>query len=105
MYDFPSSTPQAVNCFPPSTPQQFEQIITFEQVSGNRHACVISSYSVYLQLEGIYLLTRLPIKHLVRRQMPLEQFIAVMLEQAHLEELLRLALKAQWRKGEWDPTP
>lgn len=62
-----------------------------------------ASFDVFL--EGAQLLTRISIKQVVRGQMPLEQFITLMLEQARSEERLRLALKAQWRKGEWDPTP
>lgn len=56
-------------------------------------------------LDGVQVIKRLPIKNVVRGQMLLEQFITVMLEQARSEERLRLALKAQWRRGEWDPTP
>ncbi len=56
-------------------------------------------------MAGAQMLKRLPIKNVVREEMPLERFIALMLEQARSEERLRLALKAQWRKGEWDPTP
>jgi hypothetical protein len=56
-------------------------------------------------LDGTQVIKRLPIKQVIRGQMPLEQFITVMLEQARSEERLRLALKAQWRRGEWDPTP
>jgi hypothetical protein len=46
-----------------------------------------------------------PIKNVVRGTMSLESFIALSLEQAQSEERLRLALKKQWRKGEWDATP
>lgn len=46
-----------------------------------------------------------PIKHLVRGSLSLEGFIAQSLEQALSEERMRLALKAQFRKGERDPTP
>lgn len=55
--------------------------------------------------DGAQVLKRLPIKNVVREEFPLEQFISMMLEQARSEERLRLALKAQWRRGEWDPTP
>ncbi len=55
-------------------------------------------------LDGTQVIKRLPIKNVIRAQMPLEQFISVMLEQARSEERLRLALKRQWRRGEWDPT-
>lgn len=48
--------------------------------------------------------TRLPIKHVVRDELPLEQYITMMLDQALSEERLRLALKKQWRRGEWDKT-
>lgn len=54
---------------------------------------------------GSEVLKRLSIKNVVRGKMPLERFIPLMLEQAQSEERLRLALKAQWRRGEWDPTP
>lgn len=56
-------------------------------------------------LDGSQVLKRLSIKNVVRGQMPLERFIALMLEQARSQERLRLALKARWRRGEWDPTP
>lgn len=46
-----------------------------------------------------------PIKHLMRGRLALEDFIALSVEQALSEERVRLALKAQFRKGEWDPTP
>jgi hypothetical protein len=56
-------------------------------------------------LDGLQMLKRVSIKHVVRGKMSLERFISLMLEQAQSEERLRLALKAQWRRGEWDPTP
>ena len=55
--------------------------------------------------DGTRILKRLPIKNVVREELPLEQFIELMLSQAQSEERLRLALKAQWRRGEWDRTP
>jgi hypothetical protein len=54
---------------------------------------------------GSQTLKRLPIKNMVRDELPLEQYIALMLEQARSEERLRLALKAQWWRGEWDKIP
>jgi transposase InsO family protein len=54
---------------------------------------------------GAQVLKRVPIKHVVREELSLERFIALMVEQARSEERLRLALKAQWRRGEWDQTP
>ena len=56
-------------------------------------------------LVGTAVLKRISIKNVLRGKMPLERFISQMLEQAQSEERLRLALKAQWRRGEWDPTP
>ena len=56
-------------------------------------------------LDGSQVLKRVSIKQVVRGKMPLERFITLMLEQARSEERLRLALKMQWRRGEWDPTP
>ncbi len=54
---------------------------------------------------GSEVFKRVSIKNVVRGKMSLERFIPLMLEQAQSEERLRLALKAQWRRGEWDPTP
>jgi transposase InsO family protein len=54
---------------------------------------------------GTQTIKRLSIKQMVRDELPLEQYIALMLEQARSEERLRLALKGQWRRGEWDKTP
>ncbi len=54
---------------------------------------------------GAQTLKRLSIKQMVRDELPLEQYVALMLEQARSEERLRLVLKAQWRRGEWDKTP
>lgn len=49
---------------------------------------------------------RLPIKGVIRGDMPLEQFITLMLEQAQSEEQRRLARKARfWQRSLWDPTP
>lgn len=56
-------------------------------------------------IDGAQVLKRLPIKKVVRDELPLEQFVTLMLEQARSEERLRLALKAQWQRSLWDPTP
>lgn len=49
---------------------------------------------------------RLPIKGVLRGEMPLDRFCAVMVEQARSEEALRLAVRTQWtQRGLWDPTP
>ena len=54
---------------------------------------------------GPEIFKRVSIKNVVRGTMALEPFISLMLDQAQSEERLRLSLKAQWRRGEWDPTP
>ena len=76
------------------------------QRSGQLVALVVDAPTASFDvMAGAQMLRRLPIKNVVREEMPLERFIALMLEQARSEERLRVALKAQWRKGEWDPTP
>ncbi len=75
------------------------------QISGQLVALVVDAPTASFDvMAGARMLKRLPIKNVVREGMPLERFIALMLEQARSEERLRSALKAQWRKGEWDPT-
>ena len=75
------------------------------QMSGQLVALVVDAPSASFDvMTGAQVLKRLPIKNVVRDEMPLERFVALMLEQARSEERVRLALKAQWRKGEWDPT-
>ncbi len=74
-------------------------------MSGQLVALVVDAPSASFDvMTGAQVLKRLPIKNVVRDEMPLERFVALMLEQARSEERVRLALKAQWRKGEWDPT-
>ena len=73
---------------------------------GRHVALIVDAPSASFDVnDGTRILKRLPIKNIVREELPLEQFIALMLQQAQSEERLRLALKAQWRRGEWDPTP
>lgn len=75
-------------------------------LAGQKVALVVdaktASFDVML---GVLTLKQLSIKNVVRDELPLEQYIALMLEQAQSEERLRLALKKQWRRGEWDKTP
>jgi hypothetical protein len=54
------------------------------------------STSTIWKMAGAQMLKRLPIKNVVREEMPLERFIALMLEQARSEERLRLARSALW---------
>ena len=75
-------------------------------LAGQKVALVVDAPTAAFDvLAGAVVLKRISIKNVVRGKMPLERFITLMLEQAQSEERLRLALKAQWRRGEWDPTP
>ena len=75
-------------------------------LAGQKVALVVDAPTAAFDvLAGAEVLKRISIKNVVRGKMPLERFISLMLEQAQSEERLRLALKAQWRRGEWDPTP
>jgi hypothetical protein len=57
-------------------------------------------------LAGTTVLKRIPIKGVIRGEMPIEKFISLMLEQARSEERKRLARQASWwQRGLWDPTP
>lgn len=57
-------------------------------------------------LVGTAVRKRLPIKSVLRGEMPLDQFSALSIEQARSEEVLRLAVRAQWtQRGLWDSTP
>jgi hypothetical protein len=76
------------------------------RLAGRKVALVVDAPTAAFEVfAGQHLLKRLAIKNVVRGPMSLEHFITLMLEQARSEERLRLALKAQWRRGEWDPTP
>jgi len=76
------------------------------QMRGQHVALVVDAPTASFDvIDGVRILKRLPIKNVTRDELPLERFITLMLEQARSEERLRLAFKAQWRRGEWDPTP
>jgi hypothetical protein len=76
------------------------------QMSGKLISLVVDAPTASFDvIDGAQVLKRVPIKNVVRNELPLEQFIALMLEQARSEERLRLALKAQWQRSLWDPTP
>jgi hypothetical protein len=76
------------------------------RLAGHKVALVIDAPAATFDVVvGTQILKRLSIKNVVRGTMPLERFISLMLSQAQSEERLRLALKARWRRGEWDPTP
>lgn len=76
------------------------------QLTGRKVALVVdaptAAFDVFI---GPEVFKRVSIKNIVQGKMPLERFIPLMLEQAQSEERLRLALKARWRRGEWDATP
>jgi hypothetical protein len=75
-------------------------------LAGQKVAFVVDAKTASFEVVlGAQTLKRLPIKQVVRDELPLEQYIALMLEQAQSEERLRWALKKQWRRGEWDKTP
>jgi transposase InsO family protein len=83
-----------------------EEYYISARMAGRKVALVVDAPTAAFDvLDGSQVLKRLSIKQVVRGKMPLERFITLMLEQARSEERLRLALKAQWRRGEWDPTP
>ena len=83
-----------------------EEYYLSTRMAGRKVALVVDAPTAAFDgLDGVQILKRVSIKHVVRGKMPLERFITLMLEQARSEERLRLALKAQWRRAEWDPTP
>lgn len=83
-----------------------EEYYLSTHLAGQKVALVVDAPTATFDvLAGAEVLKRLPIKNVVRGKMPLEPFISLMLDQAQSEERLRLALKARWRRGEWDPTP
>jgi hypothetical protein len=56
-------------------------------------------------LIGTTVRKRLPIKGVLRRELPLDRFSTLMIEQARSEEALLLALRAQWtQRGLWGST-
>jgi hypothetical protein len=75
--------------------------------AGQKIAPVVDAPSASFDvLVGARVLKRLPIKGVLRGEMPLETFIERMLEQAESEERRRLAAKARWtQRSLWDPTP
>lgn len=76
------------------------------QMSGKLVSLVVDAPTASFEvIDGAQMLKRLPIKKVVRDELPLEQCITLMLEQARSEERLRLALKAQWQRSLGDPTP
>ena len=76
------------------------------QRSGQPIALVVDAPTASFDvIAGVQVLKRFPIKNVVREEMPLERFIALMLEQARSEERLRLAFTSQWQRRPWDPTP
>jgi integrase-like protein len=76
-------------------------------LAGQKVALVIDAPSASFDVwVATTVFKRLPIKGVVRGEMPLEQFITLTLEQAASEEQRRLALKARfWQRSLWDPTP
>ena len=82
-----------------------EEYYISTRMAGRKVALVVDAPTAAFDvLDGSQVLKRVSIKQVVRGKMPLERFITLMLEQARSEERLRLALKMQWRRGEWDPT-
>src|SRR5262249_17498489 len=76
------------------------------RLAGRKVALVVDAPTAAFDVfDGTAVLKRLSIKHVIRGKMELSRFIPLMLEQAQSEERLRFALKAQWRRREWDPTP
>jgi hypothetical protein len=77
------------------------------QLAGQKIALIVDAPSASFDvLVGASVLKRLPIKGVLRGEMPLETFLERMLEQAESEERQRLAAKARWtQRGLWDPTP
>lgn len=76
-------------------------------MTGQKIALVVDAPSASFDVRvGAGVLKRLPIKGVVRGDMPLATFIERMLEQAESEERQRLAAKARWtQRSLWDPTP
>lgn len=78
-----------------------EEYYLSTRLAGRKVALVVdaptAAFDVFV---GPEVLKRLSIKNVVRGKMELSRFIPLMLEQAQSEERLRLALKAQWRRGE-----
>jgi hypothetical protein len=77
------------------------------QLAGQKISLVVDAPSASFDvLVGASVLKRLPIKGVLRGEMPLETFIERMLEQAESEERQRLAAKARWtQRSLWDPAP
>jgi hypothetical protein len=77
------------------------------QLAGQKVALVVDAPSASLDvMVRATIGKRLPIKGVLRGEMPLEQFITLILEQAQSEEQQRLARKARfWQRSLWDPTP
>jgi hypothetical protein len=76
------------------------------RLAGQKVALVVDAPTATFDVfSGAKAIKRVSIKNVVRGKMEISRFISLMLEQAQSEERLRLALKAQWRRGEWDPTP
>lgn len=75
--------------------------------AGQKMSLVVDAPSASFDvLVGTSVLKRLPIKGVIRGEMPLERFIDQMWEQAPSEEERRLAAKARWTQRRlWDPTP
>ncbi len=78
-----------------------EEYYLSTRLAGRKVALVVDAPTAAFDvLDGAQILKRVSIKQVARGKMPLERFIPLMLEQARSEERLRLALKAQWRRGE-----
>jgi hypothetical protein len=77
------------------------------QLAGQKIALIVDAPSASFDvLVGASVLKRVPIKGVLRGEMPLETFLERILEQAESEERQRLAAKARWtQRGLWDPTP
>ena len=70
------------------------------QMSGQSVALVVDAPTASFDvIAGVQVLKRVPIKKVVREELPLERFISLMLEQARSEERLRLALRSRWRQA------
>ena len=77
------------------------------RLAGQKVALVVDAPSASLDvMVRTTIGKRLPIKGVLRGEMPLEQCITLSLEQAQSEEQQRLARKARfWQRSLWDPTP
>lgn len=82
-----------------------EEYYLATRLSGQKVGLILDASSATFTLAESQRFKQLPIKNLARGTMPIDQFIALSLEQAQSEERKRLALRALWRRSEWDKTP